>query len=54
MAINSELNERISLTIEKDFKDKCKKLAKKEERSLNKFIINAVKEYIRNHYEDKE
>lgn len=54
MAINSEINERISLTIEKEFKDKCKRLAKEEERSLNKFIINAVKEYIKNNYSDKE
>ena len=54
MAINTEINERISLTIEKELKDKCKELARLEERSVNKFIINALKQYIKNNYDDKE
>ena len=54
MAVNQEINERISLTIEKELKEKCKVLAKSEERSLNKFIINAAKEYIKNNYNEEK
>ena len=47
MVIDKSKNDRVSLTIDKQLKLQCKELAKEESRTLNSFIINAIKEYIR-------
>ncbi len=54
MAINTSINDRISLTIPKDLKDEIKVYAKDESRSLNGFIVNAIKEYVKNNYPEKK
>ncbi|MGL5713689.1 MAG: hypothetical protein ACRCXT_22045 [Paraclostridium sp.] len=53
MAIDKTKNDRLGLTIEKDLKAKVMELAKEESRSANSFVINAIKEYIKNNYNDK-
>ncbi|CUO26913.1 Arc family DNA-binding protein [Clostridium disporicum] len=52
MAIDKNKNDRVSLTIEKELKEQCKELAELESRSLNSFIINAIKEYIKNNHKE--
>lgn len=47
-------NEQYSLKMPKEFKNELKKLATEENRSLNGFILNAIKEYIKNNYPDME
>lgn len=53
MAIDKSKNDRVSLTIEKELKEKVAHLAKEESRSLNSFIINSIKEYIKNNYPEE-
>ena len=54
MAINTDVNDRVSLTISKELKNEIKTYAKEESRSLNGFIINAIKEYVKNNYSEKK
>ena len=48
MAIDINLNDRYTLTLNKDFKKELHEYAKEESRSLNSFIVIALKEYIKN------
>lgn len=44
--INKDVNMRTSLTIPKDLKSKLEDLAKKEHRSVNNLIVNALYSYV--------
>lgn len=52
MAIDKTKNTTMSLTVPIELKEKIKILAKEESRSANSFIVNAVKEYIKNNHSD--
>jgi len=52
MAMNKETQDRITLVVDKEFKKLVMELAKEETRSTNGFIINAIKEYIKNNHSD--
>lgn len=53
MAVDKTVNDRYTLTLEKEFKKKLQEYAKEESRTLNSFIVNALKEYVKNNF-DKE
>lgn len=53
MAIDKTKSDRYTLTLEKDFKKQLQEYAKEESRTLNSFIVNALKEYVKNNF-DKE
>lgn len=44
--INKDVNIRTSLTLPKDLKSKLEVLAKKEHRSVNNLIVNALYSYV--------
>jgi len=53
MAVDKTVNDRYSLTLEKEFKKKLQEYAKEESRTLNSFIVNALKEYVKNNYPEE-
>lgn len=56
--INKDVNVRTSLTLPRDLKSKLEVLAKKERRSVNNLIVNALYSYVDDNldfeYEKKE
>lgn len=54
MAIDRKKNTSLNLTIPIELKEKCKELAELENRTTTNFIVNAIKQYIKLNYEDKE
>ena len=54
MAIDKKKNTSLNLTIPIELKDLCKDLAELENRTTTNFIVNAVKEYIKSNYPEKE
>ena len=53
MAVDKTVNDRYTLTLEKEFKKQLQEYAKEESRTLNSFIVNALKVYVKNNF-DKE
>lgn len=53
MAIDKKKNVATSLTLPIELKSHIQELAKEESRSVNSFILNAIKEYIKNNYSEK-
>ena len=53
MAVDKNVNDRYTLTLEKEFKKQLQEYAKEESRTLNSFIVNALKVYVKNNF-DKE
>ncbi len=48
-----KLDAQYPLKLPKELKDRIKNIADEESRSLNSFILNAIKEYIKNNYSEK-
>ena len=54
MAIDRKKNTSINLTVPIELKERCKELAEFENRTTTNFIVNAIKEYIKINYDEKE
>lgn len=54
MAIDRKKNTSINLTVPIELKEECKKYAELENRTTTNFIVNAIKQYIKNTYNENE
>lgn len=46
MSINTDINTRTTITIEKELKKTLEQLAKEDNRSFNNLVITILKEYV--------
>ena len=53
MAIDTNKNTRLALTMNRELHSIVKEYANKENRKVSNFIINCVVEYLRNKYKDE-
>ena len=46
--INSDINTRVLITIPKELKEQLEKLAKEDNRSFSNYVVNILKEHVKN------